>query len=154
MRRYFTLALLAALLAGCGPSFRAATPPGFVTLDEEDTNYDYRATTADGLVLAVREIEHDPKGDMAFWLKAIENEVRRRGGYAHLETKDVQTRQGLKGKQMRFGHDESNHPHLYVITLFVTDAHIYLLEAGGTKELMTEHADQVSWVVENFRVGG
>lgn len=153
MRRLLALVFLALVLLGCGPSFQAATPPGFVNLDEEYSNYDYRATTADGLVLAVRELEHEPKGDMAFWVRAIENEMRTRGGYAHLGTQDVQTRQGLKGKQLRFGHDEGNRPHLYTVTLFVTDDHIYLLEAGGTKEQMTKHADQVNWAVDNFRAG-
>ena len=42
---YLLLACLA--LVGCGPSFQAATPPGFVVLDEDHDNYDYRATSAD-----------------------------------------------------------------------------------------------------------
>ena len=66
-----SLALVASL-AGCGPSFQASTPPGFVEL-EDQTQYDYRATNADGLVIAVRELDHEPKGQIDFWTKAIEN---------------------------------------------------------------------------------
>jgi hypothetical protein len=146
-------ALLATLTAiGCGPSFQMTTPPGFVELDEDYSAYDYRATTADGLVIAVREIEHDPKGDLAFWLRAVENRMRDRGGYALIETKDVRSADGAAGKQMRYGHDdESNKPHLYYVTLFVTDDYIHVVEIGGDKELMTSQAAQVDAAVAGFR---
>lgn len=138
-------------LIGCGPSFQVATPPGFVELDEDDSSYDYRATTADGLVLSVREIEHEPKGDLGFWVRAIENELRTRGGYAHLDTVPIKNRQGLEGRQLSFGHDESHRPHLYVLNVFVTDDYIYLVEAGGSKELCDKHMDQLKWAVQNFQ---
>src|SRR5512134_1102897 len=67
-----TAVLVGFLSAACGPSFQAGTPPGFVEL-ENQTQYDYRATNADGLVIAVREIDHEPKGEIGFWTKAIEN---------------------------------------------------------------------------------
>lgn len=147
------LALGGALLAtGCGPSFQMKTPPGFVELDEDYSTYDYRATTADGLVVAVREIDHDPKGDLAFWLRAIENRMRDRGGYALIETRDVRSADGVPGKQLRFGHDdESNEPHLYYLSLFVTDDYIFVVEVGGTKELMTSQAAQIEKAVGAFR---
>jgi len=146
-------ALGACLLGtGCGPSFVASTPAGFVELEDDYDAYDYRATTADGLVLAVREIENDPKGPIDFWTRAIENRMRQRGGYALLETLDVKSADGVAGKQLRFGHDEDgNKPHLYYITLFVTDEAIFLLEAGGTKELMTENAAQIDGAIAKFR---
>ncbi|MBK7580983.1 MAG: serine/threonine protein kinase [Myxococcales bacterium] len=146
------LGLVAGLaLAGCGHSFEATTPPGFVELEDQEA-YDYRATTADGLVIAVREIDHEPKGSMAFWTRAIENRMRQRGGYALLGTRDVKTAGGLDGKQLRFGHDESGKPHLYYVTLFVTDKYIFLLEAGGTKELVEKQSAELDQAVQGFRV--
>jgi hypothetical protein len=142
---------LLVLAAGCGPSFKASTPPGFVEL-EDQTQYDYRATNADGLVLAVREIKHEPKGTIDFWTKAIGNQMRQRGGYALLDTRDVKSSGGVAGKQLRFGHDEGNKPHLYYVTLFVTDSKLYLLEAGGTKDEMDRHAAELDWTVQNFRI--
>jgi len=151
------LALLVfALTAGCGPSFKAATPPGFVVLSDDYGNYDYRATTADGLVLSVREVEHDPEGDLDFWVRAIENEMRTRGGYAKLEAKSVKTAQGLEGRQLWFGHDEGQNPHLYMVTVFITrgswlsDGWIYLLEAGGTKEQVDKQRQQIGWAIQHF----
>jgi|RhiMethySRZTD1v2_1073278.scaffolds.fasta_scaffold123702_2 hypothetical protein len=152
MRRFgFFLGALLASATGCGPSFQAGTPPGFVEL-EDQTQYDYRATNADGLVIAAREIKHEPKGTLDFWTKAIENQMRQRGGYALIETRDVKNAGGVAGKQLRFGHDEGTKPHLYYVTLFVTDSKLYLLESGGTKEQIDRHAAELDWTVQNFRI--
>lgn len=150
IRTLAAAAALALALNACGPSFTAATPPEFVEVDNDYDAYDHRATTADGLVFGVREIEHDPKGSLDFWVKAIQNRLRDTGGYALLETRDIQNAAGAKGKQLRFGHDEGKTPYLYYVSLYVTDDAIYLLEAGGTKELMERHADQVEWSVKHF----
>ncbi len=149
--------LLAASLGAmaCGPSFELATPPGFVEIDQTWDNYDYRATTAKGLVIAAREIDHDPKGDAEFWLEAIEDRMRNRGGYALLDKVGVKSADGISGTQLRFGHDEDgNKPHLYYLTVFVTDDAIVLLEAGGTKKLVTDNQAQIDRAVSTFVVGG
>lgn len=128
---------LSALLLACCPIACAPVltpPPGFVEV--KGAPYTFRASTADGLVLSVRELEHEPEGDLEFWVRAIENELRLDRGYALLATRDVKTNQGLVGKQLRFGHDEDARPHLYWVSVFVTDSHLYVVEAGGTKELM------------------
>jgi len=152
MKRLVSALLLSALpLAGCGHHFETATPQGFVELEDQEA-YDYRATTADGLVVAVREIEHEPKGEMAFWTRAVENRMRQRGGYALLGTRDVKTKSGLDGKQLRFGHDESGKPHLYYVTIFVTESYLFLIEAGGTKELMEKGGAGLDQFIESFRV--
>jgi hypothetical protein len=85
--------------------------------------------------------------------------MRYRGGYALLETRNVSSRHGFRGRQLRFGHDESREPHLYYVTLFLgkerswlffTDRKIYLLEAGGPKPLMEKHAAQIDWAIREF----
>ncbi len=150
MKRTLCCLLLALTTVGCGHSFEASTPQGFVELEDQE-EYDYRATTADGLVIAVRELEHEPKGTQDFWTRAIENQLRQKGGYALLGKHDVTTKTGLKGKQLRFGHDEGGTPYLYVLTLFVTDDTLYLMESGGTKELVERHREQLEWAIQNFR---
>ena len=150
MKQLFILFALAA--TACGPSFTAQPPAGAVEIENDYDDYDYRATTADGLVFAVREIENGPEGDAAFWLTAIKNRMRERNGYALLEEKQVQSADGVGGTQLRFGHDEaSGSPHLYYLTLFVTPSTLYLVEAGGTKELMTKHAGDVEVAIKAFR---
>lgn len=138
-----------AALTGCRP-FEPATPPGFVDLSDKYSNHEYRFTTADGMVLGVRAFKNDPKGELPFWTKVVENRMRDTSGYALLETKDVKDRAGNAGKQLRFGHDESSVPHLYYVTIFVNDDRVFVLEAGGTKDLVTKHEDQIAWSVSNF----
>lgn len=153
MKRTILFLLAALVLGGCGHNFNAATPKGFVELeDQEDVGYDYRATTADGLVISVREIDNDPEGPIEFWSRAIENSMRQRGGYALLEKRDVKNVDGLAGKQLRFGHDEASKPDLYYVTLYVTPKKLFVLEAGGSKQQMESHEAQLDWSVKNFRV--
>src|SRR4051794_28034833 len=94
------LILTALLLPSCANHFEAATPAGFVELEHQE-RYDYRATSADGLVIGVRELENDPRGELGFWARAVENQLRNRGGYALLATRDVKSKDGVAGKQFR-----------------------------------------------------
>jgi hypothetical protein len=150
---WLAAAALCVLLSGCGGrTFWTPTPAGFVELEDQRPAYDYRATSADGLVIGIREIKHEPQGDTAFWVQAIRNQMRSMAGYALVETVSVTTKDGVKGTQLRFGHDEKGEPLLYYLTVFVTEKKIYLLEFGGSKQEMTRFAAQLTWVVDNFRV--
>ena len=152
-RRMLIFSLGLGWLVGCGYAFEASTPPGFVELEQQqDVGYAYRATSADGLVIAVRQLDNDPKGEISFWEQAIENQLRQRAGYSLLEKRDAKSADGTPGRQLRFGHDEGKTPHLYYVTLFVDDHHIYLIEQGGTKELVEAHAADLDGAVTRFRV--
>jgi hypothetical protein len=135
---------------GCGRSFVPSTPHGFVDLGDHYPDNEYRATTADGAVLGIREFDNDPKGELAFWSRAVENRMRETGGYALLEKKSITTSGGLVGTELDFGHDEGSTPHLYRIALFVTDKKIFLLEAGGVKAEMERQATQIAWAFNVF----
>ena len=153
IRTKLVLTLLVLCASACSPGFKAATPPGFVKLDNDYDDYDFRATNADGLVMGVRELDHDPVGEDAFWLKAIKNKMRTQAGYALLGETAVTTQSGLKGTQLRFGHDhDGNNPHLYFITLFVTPKKLFLLEAGGTKKLMLANKAKIAATIQAFRL--
>lgn len=137
--------------AGCGRSFVAATPPGFVDLGDGYPDGEYRATTADGAVLGVRAFDNEPKGELAFWSRALENRMRETGGYALLEKRSITSRGGLVGSELVFGHDEGSTPHLYRVVLFVTDKKIFVLEAGGAKAEMDRQAAQIDWAFKGFQ---
>lgn len=143
---------LGMMAAGCGGhDFFVAAPPGFVELEKQEPSFDYRATSADGVVIAVRQIEHKPKGDQAFWVQAIKNRMREKAGYALLQASEVTTKSGMKGTKLQFGHDENGQSMLYTVTLFVTEDYIFLLEFGGTKEEINRQGKYLDWVIENFR---
>jgi hypothetical protein len=146
------LLLVAALglSAGCGRPFVPATPQGFLDLGERYPDGEYRATTPDGVVIAIRAYDNDPRGELSFWSRALERRMRESGGYALIDKRDVACRGGLTGVEMRFGHDEGKEPYLYAIALFVTDKKIFVIEAGGTKAEMTRQDAQIDWAVRNF----
>ncbi|MDH5674840.1 MAG: serine/threonine protein kinase [Myxococcales bacterium] len=132
----FALLLSTSLLNGC---LHIDTPHGFVELDD-NSGYDYRATSATGVVLALRseESRKDQGGDLGFWAEAVQRKVARLGGYALLEMRDVKTRAGVPGKQLRFGHDRNQRPHHYWVTLFIQGDDLHVVEAGGPKEAFSE----------------
>jgi hypothetical protein len=143
---------LALALAGCGPSFKAGTPPGFLELEDPGGHYDYRATTADGLVIAARELDNPESGELSFWSRAIENELRSNGGYALLASRSVTSKDGVRGTELRFGHDQGDAPHLYYLAVFVTPSKLCLVEAGGKKDLVARHEKEIAWAFSQFAV--
>ncbi len=142
---------LALGLAACGSSFSQPTPDGFVKLKDQH-RYHYRAVTADGLVYAVKVIADPPKGDTAFWAKAVENKLRLQAGYALIAKQQVKTKSGLEGTQIQFGFDRGKTPHLYYVTVFATKGSIFVIESGGTKELVEGHSAELQSALESFRV--
>src|SRR5262249_38961196 len=109
-RRLLELVLLCALalsLTACGRPFKIKTAPGLVELDEKDDSpYAYRAIAPDGVVVAVRVIDTDDRGDLDTWTHAVVLRMQQVNGYALLGTSDVKSRDGTPGKELHFGHDE------------------------------------------------
>jgi hypothetical protein len=140
------------LLAACSKPYVAATPKGFIDLgDHYDENaHEYRAATADGVVISIRAFKNDPKADMPLAVRALENRVRLAQGYALLGKREVAARDGSKGTLLEFGHDEASGPHLYEVALFLNDDHVFLVEAGGKKDLVEKARPSVDWAIENF----
>ncbi len=69
--------LLSTAATGCTHQSEIQTPDGFAVL--EDERYDYRASSAEGVVLAVRDNKNDPQGDLDFWSGALHAHLERRG---------------------------------------------------------------------------
>ncbi len=130
--------VLSGVIGGCaGRHFRLEASDAFVELDpaqQSREGFAYRATTANGAVIGVREVDNDRHASADFWVEAVRNRIRRAGGYALLSESDVRSADGTAGHQMRFGRDESQHPYDYWITVFVTHDRIYVVEAGGRRE--------------------
>jgi hypothetical protein len=145
--------LLGCAAIGCGKPFTAATPSGFVDLSDGYPRNEYRATTADGVVIGVRPFDNEPKGGATFWLKAIENRMRDVGGYALLKKTTVKNKTGQAGTRLSFGRDEDSKSHLYDICVFVTEAKVYVIEAGGSKSEVERQKAQLDWAIANFSPG-
>jgi len=157
--KWIKLVVLVSLVVaatGCGRPYAVATPEGFVELSEKEGRYDethheYRASTADGVVVGVRAFENEPKVDLSLAVRAFENRVRMGEGYALLDKKDVVARNGSKGAMLAFGHDEAGGAHLYSVAIFVTEDWVYILESGGKKDMFEKARTSVDWFVKNFQ---
>ncbi|HEY8078465.1 MAG TPA: serine/threonine protein kinase [Labilithrix sp.] len=143
---FFTL-----LLAGCGKPFDVATAPGFVAL-ENQASYDYRATTPEGVVVAVRVVDDEKRGDLAFWTEAITLQMRDVSGYALLDSSDVASNDGTKGKLLRFGHDEDAKPFVYWIAIFLAQSRLFVVETGGAKDTFERARPNVEWMLRSVKV--
>jgi hypothetical protein len=152
-----TLAAIALALSvsACGQHFDVARPDDFLELAPEDSRrygYEMRATTADGVVVGVREIDNPRHGSRDFWVDAIRNRLRRDAGYALTSESDVTGAAGASGHQLRFGHDESSRPYVYWITVFVTHDRVFVVEAGGRREPFEAAQARVEQAIASFRV--
>jgi hypothetical protein len=142
--------VLVLALGGCGRSFSIPTPSGFVDLGSRYGSDESRATTPDGAVFGVRAFDNDPKGDVTFWTKAVENRLRDLGGYAILGKRAVVTQEGIEGTELRFGHDEGTRPYAYVVTLLVTPQKLFLIESAGPKDELDKSMPRLDEAVRSF----
>ena len=149
----FTAAALSLELLACGRPFDVKTSTGFVELENQSNHgYGYRATTPEGVIVGVRVVENEKRGDLAFWQQTLTLQLRDVAGYALLGVDDVASRDGTKGKRMRFGRDEDAKPYLYQVTVYSAQGRLFLVESGGKKENMERTAASVEWIERSVRV--
>jgi hypothetical protein len=153
--RFACLALLLAFaslaLAGCGKPFDVKTAPGFVPLENQQS-YDWRATTPEGVVVGVRVVENERRGDLPFWTQAMTLQLRDVRGYALLESVDVASGDGTKGRLMKFGHDEDSKPYAYWVAVYAAQDRLFIVEAGGSRELFEQARPNIEWMMKSLHV--
>lgn len=139
--------LLAVATSGCDNAFTPKTPQGFVAFDtgyddpwwqqKTDSDYDYRATTADGVFLAVRRFKNDPQGDIGYWSEAIAQRLAAYGSYSVTSTRDVTNHQGVAGRELTLKHTAPGTEHSYRIAVYDRNGWLYVLESGGDTQKMS-----------------
>ena len=146
------LCVLVLFAVGCGRPFDVKTAPGFVPLENQST-YDYRATTPEGVVVAVRVVDDENRGDLGFWTQAVTLQLRDVSGYALLDVSDVASRDGTRGKLLKFGHDEGdNKPFAYWVSIFPAQKRLFVVEAGGAKDAFDRAQPSIEWMLKSVRV--
>lgn len=152
---FFTNAALAVCVAlgvaACGKPFDVKPAPGFVALENQH-EFDWRATTPEGVVVGVRVVEDENRGDLAFWTQAVTLQLRDVSGYALLESVDVASADGTKGRMLKFGHDEDDKPYVYWTTIYLAQGRLFLVEAGGQKELFERARPNVEQTMKSIHV--
>jgi hypothetical protein len=148
----FLVALATPSLAGCGRPFKVETAPGMVELDNQEPDYQYRAMTPEGVVMAVKVIDVGDQGNLDFWTRATVLRMRQMNGYALLAATDVKSRDGTPGKELRFGHDENGKPYEYVLRLYVAQSRLFLVESGGPGDQVKRYQPSLDWMEASVQV--
>lgn len=152
VRTALILAVLAAGLAGCAGTSRIDVPEAFVTLDEgSGWEFDLRAVSADGVVLAVRTEENKENGTLAFWAQAVENELTGAKGYALAKANDVTTDAGRPARRMEFTAEKAGVPYGYIIVMTADERSVRIAEAGGPADKVELHRQDIDKALLSVR---
>lgn len=135
----------------CARGFDINTPDGFAELDSNE-DYRYRATSAEGVVLGVRREANEPKGGLAFWASAVENELVTRG-YAKVSARAIESKNGTPGKQLVYRVNKNGRPNVLWVAVFVTDNRVVVVETGGDEAHFAHVEPKVTAALEAFEVG-
>lgn len=145
---------LGASAGGCA-TFRMTTPAGFAELDDND-DFDYRATNAEGVVVAVRSERNTLRGNLDFWAGAVSERLRTQGYAPDGAPRPVQNSSGLHGVQLRFLRDGNGRVLRYWVTVFVRDSgflrrgRVFVIEAGGDREVFDRAIPAVERAIATF----
>lgn len=148
--RRLPLLLALSLLAPACASFHVNTPNGFAEL-EDDERYDYRATNADGVVIAVRVVRNEPRASLEFWGRVVDERLRRQGYVPEGNPEPVRSANGLPGVMFRYGATVGGREHRYQVAVFVQNKKVFVLEAGGDREVFDPAAPAVARALRSFR---
>jgi hypothetical protein len=152
-RAMVLLSLLAGIgSTGCGRPFKVATSPGMVELDHQGPDYDYRAMTPEGVIMGIRVVDTDGRGDVDFWTRATSLRMRQLNGYALLASKDVKSKDGTPGRELDFGHDERGKTYLYNVRIFVAQKRLFVIESGGPREEVEKYEPSLAQMEASVEV--
>lgn len=149
---FAALSLCLAMGTGCARPFDVRTAPGFIELEgQKSEGYDYRATSPEGVVFAIKVVPDEDRGDLDFWLRTLTLKLRDEMGYAVIGTEDVTSLDGSKGRTLKLGHDEGGKPYDYWVTVFIANKRVFLVEAGAPRDLMEKAKPNVAWMLKSVR---
>jgi hypothetical protein len=142
-------------------SFKPNTPEGFVAFEDitakhwwqtHDTRsgYDYRAITPDGVVLAIRRFENDPKASIAYWSEAVQQRLRANGSYRVDSERDLSNHQGIPGHELTLKLGEGAAEQIYRVSLIEHGKWIYVLESGGSSAKVAQRTAAIDQAVQGI----
>ncbi|MEM1028701.1 MAG: hypothetical protein AAGN82_00020 [Myxococcota bacterium] len=151
MKRLMLGLVIATQALACTSGLHIDAPDGFAEL-EEQVRYTYRATNAKGVVLGVRREDNEPQADLAFWSGALDAHLRRRG-YEAISARDVATKDGVEGRQIRYERKHQGRQHHYWVTVFVTPDQVVTVEAGGDEAFFEDEKKAIQNTIESLELG-
>jgi len=124
--------MLLAGLSGCLPMMNL--PRDFIHVEQKDLgDYAIRGVSADGVVVALRSRPNMDNGTLAFWAKAMTNEMTGRG-YKLISSEDVTSNSHLPGRMLTFSVHSRGAPFTYMLAVYVRKDAVLIAEVGGRAE--------------------
>lgn len=148
------LLLVSLVLASCGGEVMMTLPDGFVRMPDaqsEWVGYAYRATTADGVVIGVRDIDAETTGGLSFWERAVTTALEQ-AGYAKLEREETRTASGEPAVLVRFGRDVERRTYDYWLLVCVEGERVVIVEVGGERSLFEPLREAVAASLASVRL--
>ncbi len=144
------LAALALALSGC---LSIETPEEFLLLEESSD--ELKLITPDEAKLWVREFADDDRGDLDFWVAALQADFVDNRGYTLLEDGALQDAAGRDGHEWLFEATTHGETYRYLVTLQVredlTTNTIRVSEYVATKEKFDAYLGSVREAVASVR---
>lgn len=147
---FLSLLLLGLSLGACGHA-RFKTPQNFAKLSDSPP-YQQRATSPDGVVIAVRKVQVPERSSLKFWSEAISRRLEGSQGYAALGTRELKAQSGHAGRLLQFGRDQNGHTFDYWVALFPAGKQLYLVEAGGRRDRFERARAEVEQALASVKI--
>jgi hypothetical protein len=148
MRVVVSVALLL-LLGACRAGFQ--TPRVFGKLAQDD-QYEQRAASPHGVVIAVRKVKLPEPSGLDFWSEAVEQRLSAGQGYALLKKGEVRAQTGQRGRLLQFGRDQHGQTFDYWVAVFPQKKRLYVFEAGGRRDRFEKQRADVEKALRSLRL--
>ena len=137
------LMLVTAIIAvSCGAP-EIVPPKNYVVLEEPLIPYDFTAVSSDDCRIAITERDNENKGPLEFWANAFKNINVKNWGRKFIEEGKFSTQLGEPGKFMIFESKNNGIDFLYIAGIVRTDKIVYVIDAGGRKEIIEKEKDSI-----------
>ncbi len=120
---------LIALAGGC----QYALPPGYVKVDPS-WNTRFRAVSAEGSAITLRNESNPENGDLTFWKKAVKNQLLDVRGYKLVNHREISHAGQTPGVEMTFDYTKDGIDYTYMVMLLVKGRRVHCIEAAGVKD--------------------
>jgi hypothetical protein len=145
--------VLAGAATGCN-AYRLETPAGFAEVDSGDHGAHYKGSANVGLRIAT--FDNVDGGTLAFWSEDLVRKLGARG-YALVGQAPVKSDNGLPGTRFDFTYDPpgpDNEARSYSAVLFVSDAHIIVMQLAGTPDATSRYSGKLDEIAAETKVRG
>ena len=149
-QKIIALFLITSVAISCAPPYTMEPPGSFKRFEQINT---FQFITADGVMLKGREVENEPVADLDFWQDALKRHLET-NGYVLKSEKNFKTKKNLDGCNLAFLIPYGTEDWMFMVTLFVEDDTVYILEAAGPFDRYTKIEEKLVASLETFDPDG